>query len=135
MQILKILFPVDAGRWLGRVSFAWATEPDIRWQYPPPPARLPPSYACFNWRTRLEVGDLRPAAVFDDVSDLRIVGLDAVASFGLQPMVLLNDVDDALTEAVSRAQPGSSLVRIEGKKSHRIAVVPEPDRSFGARPG
>ena len=84
-----------------------------------------------NWRSRWEMADPRPAAVFDDVGDLRIIGLNASVAHGPQPVVLLNDVNEAIIEGLSADQPVTSMVQIEGSRSRRIVVVGQPYRSLG----
>jgi hypothetical protein len=79
-----------------------------------------------DWRSRWELADLRPAAVFDDVSDLQIVGFHAAAARGPQPVVLLDEVSGAHVEAVSVAQGAGSVVQIEGDKSREVTAVEEP---------
>lgn len=85
-----------------------------------------------NWRSRWEVADPRPAAVFDDVGDLRIVGFGAPAAHGSQPMVLLNDVHKAIIQGLSADQPAVSMVQTEGSRTRKIDIIGEPYRSLGA---
>lgn len=85
-----------------------------------------------NWRARWDLADLRPAAVFDDVSDLQILGLHVAAARGPQAVALLNDVNEALIEAVSVAQPAASVVQVEGNRSRKIDVVDGSYQRFGA---
>jgi hypothetical protein len=56
-----------------------------------------------NWRTRWQLPDARPAAVFDDVSNLQVVGFEAAAAGGQKAGILLNHVSKARMEAVTVA--------------------------------
>jgi hypothetical protein len=51
----------------------------------------------------------------------------------VQPVVLLDDVNEALIEEVSAAQPAVSVVQVEGNRSRKIDVVGEAYQSFGAK--
>jgi len=75
-----------------------------------------------NWRDRWDRKDLRPAAIFDDVKDLQILGFRADSVGGSQPVILLRNVDHALIESVSAGVPGALLLRAEGTDSRNIAV-------------
>jgi Glycosyl hydrolases family 28 len=56
-----------------------------------------------NWRARWQLPDARPAAVFDDVSNLQVVGFRAAAVGGQKAVILLNHVSKTLMEAVTAA--------------------------------
>ncbi|MDB6088824.1 MAG: hypothetical protein JWN85_1608 [Gammaproteobacteria bacterium] len=73
-----------------------------------------------NVRLSVGVSDVRPAAVFDDVSDLQ---LDSVRPGGGSPVALeLNEVDGALIVATQPTEGGSGVVRVTGSRSERIQV-------------
>jgi len=66
-----------------------------------------------NWRARWEHLDSRPAAVFDDVRDLRVARFDSRSPNGPQPLILLRSVERAWFESVYAANPGALLVGTE----------------------
>jgi hypothetical protein len=66
-----------------------------------------------NWRTRWQLPDARPAAVFDDVSNLQVVGFRAAAVGGQKAVILLNHANKTLMEAVTA--------------THESALVNRPD--------
>lgn len=76
-----------------------------------------------NWRARWERKDLRPAAVFDDVKDLQILGFHAAAAAGSQPVILLRNVYGAMVGSLSISQPGALLLQAEGAGSRKIEVL------------
>ena len=71
-----------------------------------------------NWRTRWQSPDVRPAAVFDDVSDLQVVGFHAAAARGQRAVMLCDHSSKALLQAVTAEHAtAASMVRIGGKTS------------------
>jgi hypothetical protein len=71
-----------------------------------------------NWRTQWQLPDARPAAVFDDVSNLQVVGFRAAAAGRQKAVILLNHVSNALMEAVMAAH-GSALVNGSDPMEHQ----------------
>jgi polygalacturonase len=51
-----------------------------------------------NWRTRWQSPDVRPAAVFNDVSNLQVVGFHAAALAGQKAVISLDHVSKALAD-------------------------------------
>jgi hypothetical protein len=86
-----------------------------------------------NWRNRWERKDLRPAAIFDDVRDLQVLGFDARGAVGPEPLILLRDVGNALVESISAGQPGALLLQAEGADTGNIAVVAGDQPHYGGR--
>jgi Glycosyl hydrolases family 28 len=86
-----------------------------------------------NWRNRWERKDLRPAAIFDDVRDLQVLGFDARGAVGPEPLILLRDVGNALVESISAGQPGALLLQAEGADTGNIAVVAGNQPHYGGR--
>jgi len=78
-----------------------------------------------NWRDRWERKDLRPAAIFDDVSNLRIREFDADAAAGSQPVILLRNAGRPLIESVSVAQRSALPPQPEGADGNEIAIFAE----------
>jgi hypothetical protein len=62
-----------------------------------------------NWRTSWQLPDARPAAVFDDVSNLRVARFHAAAAWGQKAAILLNHVSRVWMDAVTIAYQGTVL--------------------------
>src|SRR5512146_1035544 len=85
-----------------------------------------------NWRDRCARKDVRNAVIFDDVSDLQMLGFhDGSAAAGSQPVILLRNVDRALIESVSSARPGVLLLQARGASSRGIVVASGNGRHNG----
>ncbi len=127
---------------LGGREFAGLTVPELPQAYPHGEMfGVLPAYSLYarhvdgltvsDWRDRWERTDLRPAAVFDDVNGLRIVGLHADTIAASQPVVLLRGVSGAVIEAVSAAQPVPRLVAVEGARGAKIGLPAHSYRHAG----
>ena len=73
-----------------------------------------------NWRTGWRSPDARPAAVFDHVSNLQIVGFHAAAAPGQKAAILLDYVTKGLITAASES--AASMARVKGHTGRPIAV-------------
>jgi hypothetical protein len=96
-------------------------------------ARHVDGFTVSDWQSRWERKDLRPAAIFDDVSNLQILGFKAGAAAGSQPVILLRNVDRALVGSLSAGQPGSLLLQAEGSGSRKIAVLAGNEPLYGEK--
>jgi Glycosyl hydrolases family 28 len=85
-----------------------------------------------NWRDRCARTDARDAVIFDDVSDLQMLGFhdDGVAA-GSRPLILLRNVDRALIESISSGRPGALLLQARGAGSREIVVASGNERRDG----
>ncbi len=83
-----------------------------------------------NWRDRWELPHLRPAAVFEDVSDLQLMGFNAGAIVGAQPAVLLDGVRGATIEGVSAAPGNAAIIEMAGYNNRQVKWL---DRNQGWR--
>jgi hypothetical protein len=85
-----------------------------------------------NWRDRCARKDARDAVIFDDVSDLQMLGFhDDGAAAGSRPLILLRNVDRALIESVSSGRPGALLLQARGAGSREIVVASGNGRRDG----
>ncbi len=87
-----------------------------------------------GWRNRWVRPDLRPAAVFDDVSDLQIRGFNSAAA-GYEPVILLRNVEHARIEAISTENLQNSdkpLIRADVAGARDIAVASGVEVRHGA---
>jgi len=73
-----------------------------------------------NWRTRWQSPDVRPAAVFDHVSNLQVVGFRAGAVAGQKAVILLDHVSKA--QIVAADESAAPAVRIQGHTGRANAV-------------
>jgi hypothetical protein len=62
-----------------------------------------------NWRTGWQLPDARPAAVFDDVSNLRVAGFYAAAAGGQKAPILLNHARKVWMDAVTIGHQSTAL--------------------------
>src|SRR5215467_8604974 len=62
-----------------------------------------------NWRTRWQSPDVRPAAVFDHVSNLQIVGFHAATAAGQKAVISLDHVSKALILTAAHASTASMV--------------------------
>jgi hypothetical protein len=86
--------------------------------------------ARIGGRRQVEVPEL---PVFDDVSNLQMVGFHAAAAQGAEPVMLLDDVNRALIEAVTAArQRAASAVEIDGNGNRDVAILEEPNAQSNA---
>jgi hypothetical protein len=74
-----------------------------------------------NWRTRWQSPDVRPAAVFDHVSNLQVVGFRAGAVGGQKAVIILDHVTKGLI-VTGADQNAVSMVRIQGNTGRAISV-------------
>ena len=123
---------------IGGHRFLGLTVPELPQDYPQAEmfGTLPASslyarhvngFTVSDWQSRSERGDLRPAAIFDDVINLQILGFKAGATAGSQPVILLHDVDRAQIGPLSVEPPGSVLIQAESSGKKIIApTVSEP---------
>ena len=72
-----------------------------------------------NWRTRWQSPDVRPAAVFDHVSNLQIVGFHAAAAAGQKAVILLDHVSKAM---ILTAAHESTASMVKGNTDRTVAV-------------
>ncbi len=84
-----------------------------------------------NWQGRWKETDLRPAALFDEVTRLEIFGLRVDTVSGPGPAVMLHNVRGALVEGVSVGQRISLLVGVSGSNSRGIAVFGNDRHNVG----
>jgi hypothetical protein len=91
-----------------------------------------------NFDGRWSQEDARPAAIFDDVTDLTLDAFRPSSAAGSSPVLWLNDVAGALIES---ARPAASQVflRASGAKSKGIAMsgndLSRSQRAYDAQPG
>jgi hypothetical protein len=87
-------------------------------------ARHADGLSISNWRTQWQSLDVRPAAVFDNVSNLQVVGFHANAARMHQAVIVLDHASKVLMEAVTAAhQSPASTVRIKGNTSPAVTAV------------
>lgn len=87
--------------------------------------------------TKMRLGwvksDIRPAAIFDDVSGLDIDGLQIENAESSGPAVWLNDTSKALMRGIRLAAGAPIGVRVSGKKTSHL-VITSSDLSVTRRP-
>jgi hypothetical protein len=81
-----------------------------------------------NWAA----SDQRPAAIFDDVTDLTVDGFRPASASGASPVLWLNNVEGALIRG-ARPAASSLFLRVSGASSKGI-VVSGNDWSRSQRP-
>jgi hypothetical protein len=85
-----------------------------------------------NWSTRWQSPDVRPAAVFDHVSNLQVVGFRVGGVGGQKAVILLDHVSKALI-VTAADESAVSMVRIGGN-TRRAVVVRQRTGLSSARP-
>jgi hypothetical protein len=73
-------------------------------------------------QVRSENPDVRPTMVFDDVRTLEMDGFRPGTANASQPLVWMNNVQDALVRG-SRAVPAEAFLRLSGDKTKEIKLV------------
>jgi polygalacturonase len=76
-----------------------------------------------NWHDRWDLPHLRPAAVLEDVSDLQLMGFNAGATEGKQPVVLLEGVRKATIEGVSAAQDTAPVIGTAISRNRQVTRI------------
>jgi Glycosyl hydrolases family 28 len=127
----------------GGNSFVPAAVPELPQAYPQGEMfGVLPAYSLYarhvegltvsNWRERCARKDARIAVIFDDVSNLQMLGFhDGGTAAGSQPVILLRNVDRALIESVSSGRPGALLLQARGAGSREIVVASGDTRRDG----
>jgi polygalacturonase len=70
----------------------------------------------------VEQPDVRPALVVDDVTGLRVTGLDGRLAEGDAPAVWLNNVRGGIVETSIAVEEGRTILRVTGEDTERITL-------------
>ena len=70
-----------------------------------------------------EKDDHRPALVFDDVSDVDILGLDAETTPSAHAMIWFKQVDGALLHGCRPRTKATTFLRVDGEQSRNISLM------------
>lgn len=92
---------------------------------------VPPSYGIYarnvrgltmhNIRFEMQTPDLRPAVIFDNVSDASILGLSAQGNAGTE-LIRFTKVRDTLLSASRVLTPAAAFLNVEGNGSEGITI-------------
>ncbi len=119
---------------IGGHRFDDAPVPELPQAYPQGEMFGPlPAYALYarhvdgltvsNWRNRWKRPDMRPAALFDDVRDLRVFGFAAHDSARRAPLILMRNVSGARLQSLSAGKPSALLLETRGADTRNVEVV------------
>jgi hypothetical protein len=92
---------------------------------------IPPAYGMYarnvrgltmhNMRFEMQTPDLRPALVFDDVSDVSVLGLSAQGNAATE-LLRFTKVQDTLLSATRILTPAATFLNVEGTGNENITI-------------